>query len=159
MPILSIKRQCGGVMIIAFFGHAAFGKSEMLKGKLLCLLKEYLKAEAVELYFGGYGGFDRFAYACATSLRGACPQTKFVFVTPYLSARVTEFYDEIVYPPLEGVPYKLAIVARNEWIAEKADLIIACVDHPWGGAYHACIRAQKKNKRIINLGEVSFDRL
>ena len=60
-------------------------------------------------------------------------------------------YDSSIYPPLEGVPYKLAIIKRNEWMIDKADLIVAYVNTEYGGARRALTYARRRNKSIINL--------
>ena len=60
-------------------------------------------------------------------------------------------YDDILYPPIETAPYRLAIVKRNEWMVEQADLVIAFVTHSWGGAAQTFQFAEKKQKKIILL--------
>ena len=64
---------------------------------------------------------------------------------------IKESYDEILYPPLEGVPYRFAISARNKWLVENSDLIVFFVRRRFGGAYTAYLHAKKKGKQIINL--------
>ena len=39
-----------------------------------------------------------------------------------------------MYPLLENVIPRFAISKRNEWMIDKADLIIAFVNHEYGGA-------------------------
>ena len=34
-------------------------------------------------------------------------------------------YDDVIFPPLESVPRKFAVLKRNEWMVEEADLVIA----------------------------------
>lgn len=43
-------------------------------------------------------------------------------------------YDEIIYPPLESVPKRYAIVARNKWMVDRSDYIIFYVNCSFGGA-------------------------
>ena len=64
-----------------------------------------------------------------------------------------KLYDTVIYPPLETIPPRVAIVKRNEWMIQKADFIIAYVKHTYGGAYKALQYARKKKKSIINLAE------
>ena len=64
-----------------------------------------------------------------------------------------KLYDSVIYPPLEKVPPRAAIVKRNEWMIEKADLIIAYVKQTYGGAYKALQYAHKRKKMMINLAE------
>ena len=36
-------------------------------------------------------------------------------------------------------------------MVDRADLIVSCIDHEYGGAYQTILYAQKQNKKIINL--------
>ena len=60
-------------------------------------------------------------------------------------------YDDVIFPPLESVPRKFAILKRNEWMVEEADLVIAYVMYSWGGAVKTLEYAKRKKKTIINL--------
>ena len=59
--------------------------------------------------------------------------------------------DASIYPPIEEIPERLAIIKRNEWMISRSDLVIAWVDHSFGGAYKTLSFAKAKKKRIINL--------
>jgi hypothetical protein len=37
---------------------------------------------------------------------------------------------------------------------DSADIVIAYIDHAWGGAYKTYSYAKRKKKRIINLGKI-----
>ena len=58
-------------------------------------------------------------------------------------------FDETIYPPLESVPRKYAIIRRNEWMVDSADIVIAYVTYSWGGAARTLEYAKRKNKNII----------
>lgn len=60
-------------------------------------------------------------------------------------------YDEIIYPPLEKIPKKFAILRRNEWMIDNADLVIAYIRRSWGGAAQTLKYAQKKHLPIYYL--------
>ena len=51
-------------MIVTFCEHAEFQKSEECEQKLLAFLEEMVGDVPAEMYLGGYGEFDRFAYDC-----------------------------------------------------------------------------------------------
>ena len=140
-------------MIITFFGHSDFVGSASLEEKLLAILRDQINDSEAELLLGDYGGFDRFVYDCVRKYKKENTGVKLVLVTPYIDRKRKEYgkYDEIVYPPLENVPYKFAIVERNKWMVDQADVIILCVEREYGGAFQAVKRARKKNKRIINI--------
>lgn len=74
-------------------------------------------------------------------------------VTPYLKSNYNYEikYDGIIYPPIENIPFKFAISHRNRWMIDKADVVIAYIDHSFGGAYKTFKYAESKNKYIINL--------
>ena len=49
---------------------------------------------------------------------------------------------------------RYAISKRNQWMVDKSDLVIAHVDHDWGGAAKTLEYAIRKKKSYINLGEL-----
>ena len=63
-------------------------------------------------------------------------------------------YDAILYPEIEDKPLRFAITYRNKYMVERADYVIAYIDHDWGGAYTAYKHAIRKNKSIFNLGSM-----
>ena len=64
-------------------------------------------------------------------------------------------YDGTIYPPLENVPKRLAIIKRNEWMVDHADVIVAYVLHDWGGANDMLQYAACKDKVVIRYPVVS----
>ena len=54
---------------------------------------------------------------------------------------------------IETVPPRFAINYRNKFLLENADFVINYVTHAWGGAAKYKQMAEKKQKRIIELGE------
>ena len=59
-------------------------------------------------------------------------------------------FDEIIIPQI-NCPPKYAIIKRNKYLIDVADIVIAFVKYPWGGSYNTLEYAKKKNKKIINL--------
>ena len=92
-------------------------------------------------------------------IREKHPNTKLVFVTPYLSDTYLHNYSEmqgktydfILYPEIETKPKRYAITYRNRYMIEKADFVIAYVMHAYGGAYKAYEYAVKRKKEVLNL--------
>ena len=84
-------------------------------------------------------------------------EIELIFITPYLDKSYSKLefakyhYDDIIFTPLENVPRKFAILKRNEWMVEEADLVIAYVMYSWGGAAKTLEYARRKKKTIINL--------
>ena len=144
-------------MIVTFCGHADYVPSEHHEKMILDFLEEKIGDRPAEFYLGGYGNFDRFALLCGKKFQSTHPNTKLIFVTPYLTddylKSMEANYDGIVYPPLERVPKRFAISRRNRWMAEQADYMVAYVTRSWGGAFQAMKRAQLQKKEIYNLYE------
>ncbi|MBE6655993.1 MAG: hypothetical protein E7609_03850 [Ruminococcaceae bacterium] len=151
-------------MIIAFCGHANYIENEEDEQKVLLLLEKRVNDEGCELFLGEYGGFDSFAYRCAKKHKEAHPQSRMIFVTPYLSPEYRKNsieytkhrFDQVIYPPLENVPPRYAIVRQNRWIVEQADVIIAYITHKYGGAYKMYQYAKKKDKEVYNIANVEL---
>ena len=70
-----------------------------------------------------------------------------MLITPYLkNLTKNDIYDATIYPPIENVLPMYAIIKRNEWMVERADLIIAYVKYTYGGAYKTLNYAERKKK-------------
>ena len=55
-----------------------------------------------------------------------------------------EIFDGTIYPDIENVPPRFAIIKRNEWMVKQSDFMIAYVNYPWGGAYKTLQYAERK---------------
>ena len=60
-------------------------------------------------------------------------------------------YDGTLYPPLENILKQYAISHRNKWMVEQSSVIVAYVDHGWGGSVKTLEYAVKKGLRIISI--------
>lgn len=142
-------------MIISFCGHADFVVTSDIEKQMMEILEKCIGESSAELLLGGYGAFDGFAYNCGVKYKKTHPQVKLFFVTPYMDRadNMGRTYDEIIYPPLENVPYRFAISHRNKWMMQKADIVIAYVVREHGGAFAALRQAKIFNKIIINLAK------
>ena len=151
-------------MIVTFCGHAQFPKSKEYEQKILAFLEEKVGDEPADMYLGGYGEFDSFAYECCKKYKEAHPKISIVLVTPYLDAGYQRNhlnyqetrYDFILYPEIENKPKRYAITYRNKYMIEKADYVVAYVTHDWGGAYATYKYAKRRGKEIFNL--VAFEK-
>ena len=147
-------------MIITFLGHSSFRGSKEYEQRIIDFLEEKIDDQPAEIYLGGYGGFDDFAYECCKIFKEKHPSVSLIFVTPYLTVEYQKNhlnyqktrYDAILYPDIEDKPPRFAIIYRNRFMVERADYIISYVNHDWGGAYTAYKYAKKIGKRILNLG-------
>ena len=145
-------------MVITFCGHSncLFSDEEKEKLKQL-LIKEIRKNPTCKFYLGGYGDFDSLCLRTLRELKKEFQDIELIFITPYLDKNYSKLefakyhYDDVIFPPLESVPRKFAILKRNEWMVEEADLVIAYVMYSWGGAAKTLEHAKRKKKTIINL--------
>lgn len=105
---------------------------------------------ADEFYLGGYGEFDILSALVLRELKQKHGHIRIILVLPYLNSSImTRGYDETIYPPLESVPKRFAILRRNEWMVRESDVVIAYVNHGWGGAAKTLQYARRKRKTII----------
>ena len=148
-------------MIITFVGHATVAEADRV-GRLV---KEEIRrhratGQDIICYLGGYGDFDEISARVCRDLKAEGDGLELVYVTPYRTPAEQEkiraireggLYDATVYPPLERVPPRLAILKRNAWMVGAADLVIAYVRYTHGGAYRALREAVRQKKEIVNL--------
>ena len=146
-------------MIVTFCGHACFHKTEEYERKMLGFLEEKVGSQAADMYLGGYGAFDSFAYDCCKKYQETHPKVSLLFITPYMTVKYQKnqlhykqmIYDGIIYPEIENKPTKFAIFYRNKWMMEKADYVVAYVEHDWGRAYAIYKYAKRMGKVIFNI--------
>ena len=148
-------------MTVSFIGHAFLVTNEDVKELVKELLREETaEADHVTCYLGRHGEFDRLCAHACKELKKERKGIETIYVTPYITSTEHEHIkdlqaqglcDAVLYPPLESVPPRLALIRRNEWIVANADLVIAYVNHSYGGAYRALCAAKRRGKRIINL--------
>jgi uncharacterized phage-like protein YoqJ len=151
-------------MIITFAGHSTVFSCEQVKEAVKEQIKNNISSnEKTVFYLGGYGEFDSIC-ACACSELKKEYSIEVVYVTPYINhSKIKEMqesglYDTSIYPPLENVPPKFAILKRNEWMIENANLVIAYVKNNYGGAYKTLNTAKRKKKKIINICDLLNDK-
>ena len=146
-------------MIVTFCGHRDFVETAEAENQLTMFLEKYAR-ENVRLvcYNGGYGNFDYFAAKCVQRLQERYSNICNCLVLPYIDQpfldRIAVFknlFDETIYPPLENVPRKYAIIRRNELMVDSADIVIAYVKYSWGGAARTLEYAKRKKKTVIQI--------
>ena len=141
-------------MIITFCGHSKLYNTDIIKDRLTRELRSLSAQGTHTFYLGGYGDFDLLAANVLHELKPEYPELESILILPYPDRQVdVSLYDGTIYPPLENVPKRFAISHRNRWMVDQADMVIAYVDHDWGGAEKTLAMAQKKKLPIINLAE------
>lgn len=144
---------------ITFIGHRIIYGHYHLEDKIEEIVKDKLRTkEYVELYVGRNGDFDISSASAVKRAQKAIGHhnSSLILTLPY-SVKDEEyyekFYDEITYPIDNRTHFKAAITARNKWMVDNADLLIAFVENEEGGAYNTLKYAEKKGVQIINLAE------
>lgn len=146
-------------MVISFCGHREITPDAEKEKTIIDTLLKYAQTEQeVICYTGGYGAFDWFAASCINKAKKAAPNIVSCLIIPYITAshldRIslhTKEFDEIIYPPLENIPPKFAIIRRNEWMIDNSDLLIAYVKYSWGGAARTLEYAKRQRIGILSI--------
>ena len=141
-------------MTCTFFGNR--DTPQAIEPILYQTIIRLIKEQGVTLFYvGNHGRFDRMAYHCLKRVKQQFPLIQYFVVLAYLPRGkdgLEYLWEETIYPEgLEQVPYRLAIIKRNEWMINKADTVITYVKHTTGGAYRFSQIAKKKGKQIIEL--------
>ncbi len=137
-------------MTVTFCGHRQIFDQDAVSKWLDLILPSLIEGGATTFYLGGYGAFDRLAAAAVRRQKTVYPAIEAVLVLPYLDRNMdASDYDRTTYPPLERVPPRFAIVKRNQWMVEGADVVISAVAHGWGGAAKTLHHAKRKGKVIF----------
>lgn len=146
-------------MIITFCGHADFQRTTEYEQRLLTFLEENVGDLPADMYLGGYGNFDAFAYDCCKRYQKTHSNISIYLITPYITpqyqknhlAYQKDLYDGIIYPEIEDKPPRFAISYRNRWMVERADLVVCGVERAYGGAYQTYRYATRKDKPVFHL--------
>lgn len=119
--------------------------------------------DSVIFYTGGMGEFDQRCAAAVRRAKRSYPKKdiRLYLVLPYMTNRINTdrayyetFYDDVIIPiELADVHYKAAIKKRNQWMVDRADMLIAYVYRDHGGAYETLRYAQKAGVPIVNIAE------
>ena len=144
-------------MVISFCGHRDFTLDAETEKTIIDTLLKYAETEQeVVCFTGGYGAFDWFAASCINKAKKAAHNIVNCLVVPYITSSYlerislhTKELDEVIYPPLENIPPKFAIIRRNEWMIDNSDLLIAYVKYSWGGAARTLEYAKKRGIKSI----------
>lgn len=138
-------------MIITFCGHRELYDEKEVRAWLKRVTEDLIVSGDETFYLGGYGAFDRLAASILAEQKKRYPNIELVLILPYLNRRKDiSPCDSSIYPPLESVPKKLAIVRRNQWMVERADVVVSYVLHSRGGAAMTLEYAKIKKKQIIS---------
>lgn len=139
--------------ICVFFGHRDF--NEKYRPALEAEIRAAIQNHGVTTFWcGGYGSFDTCAARTVNSLKLSYPEIRLFLIQAYLpkpGEELLSIYDGSIYPEgLELVPLRYAITHRNRWMVANCDMVIAWVEHSYGGGYQACQYARTHGKHVVN---------
>ncbi len=139
-----------------FFGHRECSAS--IKPKLRAVVVELIVRYGVDRFFvGRQGAFDAMAHSVLQELAEVHPHISYAVVLERLpeprDKAVWDFSDTIFPEGLEAVPSRFAISRRNEWMLKQSDFVVTYITHNWGGAAQYAEKAQRQDKRVLNLAE------
>ena len=149
---------------VSFFGHRYIERGMEIENRLDELLHDLItQKEYVDFLIGRDGEFDIIASAAIKRAinKYAYGNTHFTLVLPYIKAEYRDnekeyldYYDEVevCYESSTAHP-KAAIQVRNRSMIDRSDLVVCCVQHNTGGAYHTLQYAEKQGKQIINISD------
>ena len=150
--VFQVERD--GFMIVSFFGHREVADELQVRLWLEITVHTLILEGANIFYFGGYGRFDRLAADVVWKAKAQQPHINSFLVIPYLNRSYdAAHYDGTIYPPLEQVPQRLAIVKRNEYMVNRSDIVVAYVLYSFGGAAQVLHYAKRRKKRIIRFSQ------
>ncbi len=145
-------------MVVTFCGHSKCLLSDNEKEYLEnCLLKIINDNADCTFYLGHYGNFDYYCFEILSKLKLIYKDIQLVFVTPYITKgyfkleKLSTECDETLYPPIENVPPRYAIIRRNMWMVENSNLLVCYINHTFGGAYKTYKYAINKKITTINI--------
>ena len=147
-------------MIVTFCGHSnCFFSVEETKELKNLLIEIIINNPNAKFYLGGYGDFDNLCLRTLHEIKKDFHNIELLFITPYLDENYSKLtyakqhYDGIIFPPIEKVPRRFAILKRNEWLVNSADLVIAYVRYSGGGAAKTLEYAKHKKVKIYNIAQ------
>lgn len=145
---------------VAFLGHRYLDAPEQVEVELEELIFQLLKEKPyVEFLVGRSGEFDQLVSStirrCKRSYRD--DNASLVLVLPYLTAEYLNnsesfetYYDEIeICPASANAHRKSAYQIRNRFMGRRADLVVFCIGHPYGGAYQTMQYAKEQGATTV----------
>lgn len=140
--------------VISFFGHRYDWKSLGIQTKLYEIFEQLINKGYTIFYDGDSGSFDKKCRDIVIKLKTKYPYIKLIKILKYYhynnNNKLSEFYDDSIYPDIENCHYKKIITYRNRWMVEHSDIIVSHIEETYkSGAYNTIKYALKINKPII----------
>lgn len=116
----------------SFFGHRDCRMDKVEKEKLQCIVENLIINHNVRRFlFGAESNFDRIAYDICLNLKMKYEDINLVYCraknpnpTHEYTDRVSEFFDETIYPPSVRNSGKNCYIVRNRYMIDESDYCI-----------------------------------
>ena len=145
---------------VAFIGHRVLTHQYGLEDKIERVVRDIIREkEFVEFLMGRNGDYDIMAASTVKRVRESVgsDNSSLILILPYRmkdDEYYEKYYDVIEYPIDINTHPKAAITARNRWMIENADLLVAYVEKDRkGGAYTTMRYMEKLQKKTVNLAQ------
>lgn len=137
-------------MTVTFCGHSKIEYYTTVSNLLYIHIENLIKNGADIFLIGSYGEFDFLAAKTVKSLKDKYPHIKSINIIPYKNKKTNYFlFDCVEYPMLDNIHPKYAIIKSNEYMVDKADVVISYIRRDTGGAFKTFAYAKKKRKDVI----------
>ncbi len=136
-------------MTVSFCGHREIKNRTAIEAWLISVTEDLIQSGCDRFLLGGSGAFDELAATVLIKRRDAGAPIRVCLVAAYIDRPVRDNYSEIIYPGIETVPPRLAIIRRNEWMVGVSDIVAAYVENSFGGAARTLEYAHRRHKKVI----------
>ncbi len=139
--------------ICCFAGHGKLMYSQDIKNQVFNKCRELITDfEVNEFWVGHYGNFDKLAADTVRNLKQQYSDTTLNLVIPYLTKDIDTYkeqyyedYDNILMAKIpDGTPRLCQILKCNQYMVDKSNYLIACVNYAFGGAAKTVEYAKRK---------------
>lgn len=146
--------------ICCFAGHRdIYEHTNDLEVKVKKEIINLIENQGVNIFYNGNNGaFDGMCRKIVYKLKKEYPFIKSYWVLSYMPKEsdvnlnyFSKFFDGTIYPDIEKVPLKFAIIKRNEWMVNNSNFLISYVNHDCGGAHRTFQYAKGKRLKIIDV--------
>ncbi len=139
-------------MVVTFCGHSRLDNQACISKKLDEVIEQLINEGANEFLLGGRGEFDGLCAIAVKNAKTNHPNIKSFYVQTRMNENyIKHLYDSSIYPDIESVPGKIAILKRNEEMVKMSDVLVSHITHTFGGAYKTYSFAKRKKKRIMEV--------
>ncbi len=138
-----------------FFGHR--DTPESIRYDLKQVLIDLIENKGVTVFYVGHNGrFDSMVLSELKLFSTVYRHIHYFLVIEDIPDEKKDYgVDEthLLYPDffIGNTPKQFALDRRNGWMVNQSDYVVTYVKNTWGGAYKFKERAEKKNKKVINL--------